>query len=324
MEVSYRELTSHDVREAARRLDGVAHRTPVMQSRSFDERTGVHGFFKCENLQRVGAFKFRGAYNRLVQLSPEQRRTGVVAHSSGNHAQAVAYAARLLEMPAVIVMPHDAPQSKVSATRDFGAEIIRYDRALGTAHRSATAAALAQERGAVVVPPFDDPHIIAGAGTAALELLDDERDLDAIVSPVGGGGLFSGTCLAAHGVNPKIELWGVEPQAGNDMQLSFEAGRVVQIPSPDTIADGLQTTAPSERTLGIIRKHARGIVTVTDDELKGAMKFVFERLKIVVEPSGAAAIAAVLFEKVSVRGKRVGMLVTGGNVDAARFSECIS
>jgi threonine dehydratase len=322
--ISHGELAFSDIREAARRLDGVAHRTPVVQSRSFDDRTGIHAYFKCENLQRIGAFKFRGAYNRLVQLSPAEREAGVVAHSSGNHAQAVAFAAKLLDIPATIIMPSDAPKSKMDATRDFGATIVPYERALGTAYRAELAAKICAEKGATLVPPFDDDAIIAGAGTAALELLEEVPNLDAIVCPVGGGGFFSGTCLAARGINPSIELWGVEPELGNDMQQSVAAGSIITIPPPATIADGLQTQMVSQRTLNIVRANADGIVTVSDEELKSAMRFAFERMKLVIEPSGAAAIAAALFDKVPLRGKRVGVMISGGNVDPDRFAAYLS
>lgn len=317
-------MTIDDIRAAARRLEGVAHRTPVVTSRSFDERAGTNAFFKCENLQRVGAFKFRGAYNRLAQLDERERAAGVVAHSSGNHAQGVALAAQLLGIPATIVMPEDAPASKLAATRGYGATIVSYDRAKGTAHRAALAEQIRTEKNATLVPPYDDDAIIAGAGTAALELLEDIPDLDVIVAPVGGGGLFSGTCLAAYGTRASIDLWGVEPSAGNDMQQSFERGEVVTVPTPDTIADGLQTTAPAARTLAIVREHAKGIVTVSDDEMRAAMRFVFERMKLVVEPSGAASIAAVLFGKIPLGGKRVGVIVSGGNVDAERYAALVS
>ena len=312
-----------DVREAAHRLDGVAHRTPVVRSQLFDERANVHAYFKCENLQRGGAFKFRGAYNRLSQLSESERVAGVVAHSSGNHAQGVALAAQLLEIPATIVMPSDAPTSKLAATRGYGAEIVTYDRDKGTAYRAALAARICDEKNATLVPPFDDDRIIAGAGTAAYELLSDEPDLDAIVTPVGGGGLFSGTCLAAHGLKPGLALWGVEPELGNDVQQSFNRGEIVSVPPPPTIADGLQTQFPSERTLSIIRAHANGIVTVSDDELREVMRFVFSRMKLVIEPSGAAAIAAVMFGKIPLAGKRVGILISGGNVDVERYASMI-
>lgn len=317
-------MTIDDVRAAARRLDGVAHRTPVARNTAFDERTGTTSFFKCENLQRVGAFKFRGAYNRLAQLNERERAAGVVAHSSGNHAQGVALAAKLLGIPATIVMPSDAPAAKLAATKGYGAEIVFYDRAQGTAHRAALAQKIRDEKNATLVPPYDDDAIIAGAGTAALELLDEVPDLDVIVAPVGGGGLLSGTCLAAHGTRSNIELWGVEPTAGNDMQQSFEKGEVVAVPPPDTIADGLQTTAPAQRTLAIVREHANGIVTVSDDEMREAMRFAFERMKLVVEPSGAASIAAVLFGKIPLAGKRVGIIISGGNVDAERYATLLA
>jgi threonine dehydratase len=316
-------VTFDNVRAAARCLDGVAYRTPVVRSHSFEDRTGTHAYFKCENLQRAGAFKFRGAYNRLSQLNDRERAAGVVAHSSGNHAQGVALAAQLLEIPATIVMPIDAPASKLAATKAYGAEIIMYEREKGTVYRAALAAQIRDEKNATLVPPFDDDGIIAGAGTAAFELLGDEPDLDAIVAPVGGGGLFSGTCLAGHGLKPSLELWGVEPETGNDVQRSFERGEIVSVPPPQTIADGLQTQAPSERTLSIIRAHANGIVTVSDDELREAMRFVFERMKLVVEPSGAASVAAVLFGKIPVAGKRVGIIISGGNIDADRYASLL-
>jgi threonine dehydratase len=313
-------VTIDEVRAAAKRLAGVAHRTPVVTSRTLDERTGANLFLKCENFQRMGAFKFRGAYNRLVQLDEQQRRGGVVAFSSGNHAQGVALAAKLLGIPAVIVMPEDAPSAKISATRGYGAEIVLYDRY--RSHRAEIAQGICDERGAILVPPFDDPHIIAGAGTAALELLEDVPDLDLIVTPVGGGGLLSGTSIAAHATNPEIEIYGVEPETGNDVQQSLERGEIVHIDVPRTIADGLQTQAPSELTFGIIREHARGIVTVSDAQLRDAMRFAFERLKIVLEPSGAAAVAAVMNAKIS--GKRIGVIISGGNVDAERFGSLLS
>jgi threonine dehydratase len=313
-------VTIDEVRAAAKRLAGVAHRTPVVTSRTLDERTGANLFLKCENFQRMGAFKFRGAYNRLVQLDEQQRRGGVVAFSSGNHAQGVALAAKLLGIPAVIVMPEDAPSAKISATRGYGAEIVLYDRY--RSHRAEIAQGICDERGAILVPPFDDPHIIAGAGTAALELLEDVPDLDLIVTPVGGGGLLSGTSIAAHATNPEIEIYGVEPETGNDVQQSLERGEIVHVDVPRTIADGLQTQAPSELTFGIIREHARGIVTVSDAQLRDAMRFAFERLKIVLEPSGAAAVAAVMNAKIS--GKRIGVIISGGNVDAERFGSLLS
>jgi threonine dehydratase len=322
MQIS-RTVSAEDVRAAARRLDGVAHRTPVVHSRTLDERTGATVFVKCENLQRGGAFKFRGAYNFLACLPPEQRARGVVAFSSGNHAQGVALAARLFGVAATIVMPTDAPAVKLEAVRGYGAEIVPYERA--TANRDAIAAQIASERGVRIVPPFDDERIVAGAGTAALELLEDIEDLDAIVVPVGGGGLISGTALITHDVNSEIAIYGVEPEAGDDFAQSLREGRRVSIPVPQTIADGLQTTGPGEVTFPIAREHVAGIVTVSDANLGDAMRFAFERMKIVIEPSGAAPLAALLQRRVpSVEGKRVGIIVSGGNVDARRYGELIA
>jgi threo-3-hydroxy-L-aspartate ammonia-lyase len=304
--------------EAAKRIAGVAHHTPVQTSRALNQRTGAELFFKCENFQRMGAFKFRGAYNRLVQLSPQERRAGVVAFSSGNHAQGVALAAQILGIPATIVMPRDAPASKLAATRGYGAEVVLYERS--EENRAVIAQGIARERGATIVPPYDDERIAAGAGTAALELLQDAGPLDAIVTPVGGAGLFAGCCLAAHGIDTKIDMWGVEPQAGNDVQQSLERGERVLIDVPKTIADGLQTQSPGEITFPIVQQHAKGIVTVSDEELVDAMRAYFERMKLVVEPSGAASLAAVLNERFPVRGRRIGIVISGGNVDASRYA----
>jgi threonine dehydratase len=315
-------VTIDDVRAAASRLKGVAHRTPVVTSRTLDERTGAQVFLKCENFQRMGAFKFRGAYNRIVQLDPQQRRGGVVAFSSGNHAQGVALASKLLGVPAVIVMPDDAPKAKIDATREYGAEIILYDRY--RSHRAEIAQKICDERGATLVPPFDDPEIIAGAGTAALELFEDVPDLDMFVAEVGGGGLLSGSSIAARAANPAAEIFGVEPEAGNDFQQSLQRNEIVHIDVPRTIADGLQTQAPGKLTFPIVSHYARGIVTVSDDELRETMRFVFERLRMVVEPSGGAALAAVMSGKIDVRGKRVGVIISGGNVDIQRFTELVS
>ncbi|HYL26830.1 MAG TPA: pyridoxal-phosphate dependent enzyme [Candidatus Nitrosotalea sp.] len=310
------------MRAAAARLLGVSHRTPVVTSRTLDERCGARLFVKCENMQRMGAFKFRGAYNFLSTLAPEQRRAGVVAFSSGNHAQGVALAARLLDIPATIVMPFDAPAVKAAATREYGAEIVHYERE--RSHREEIARGIAAERGATVVPPFDDPRIVAGAGTAALELLEDAGSLDAIVVPVGGGGLMSGTAIAAHGLDEATAIYGVEPQAGNDFAQSLARGERVTIGVPKTVADGLQTTAPGELTFAIAREHVRAVVTVSDDELRDAMRFFFERMKLVVEPSGAAALAALLHGRIpGVAGGRIGVIVSGGNIDAARFGDLI-
>ena len=302
-----------DVEAAAARLDGVAHRTPVFTSSTLDALAGGRVFLKAENLQRGGAFKFRGAYNTIAQLPPG---TGVAAFSSGNHAQAVALAASLLGATAVILMPEDAAPLKLAATRAYGAEVVTYDRY--TQDREALGRELAEERGLALVPPFDHPHVMAGQGTAALELLEDVPDLDALVTPVGGGGLLSGTAVAADG----RKVWGVEPEAGDDVRRSLEEGRRVAIDVPRTIADGLQTTAVGEAPFPVIRDRVAGIVTVSDDELVDAMRFLFERLKLVVEPSGAAGVAALLAGK--IEGDRIGVVLSGGNVGAERFAELLA
>jgi threonine dehydratase len=306
-------IAREDVLAAAARLDGVAHRTPVFTSRTLDELAGGRVFLKAENLQRGGAFKFRGAYNTIAQLPPG---TGIAAFSSGNHAQAVALAASLLGASAVILMPEDAAPAKLAATRGYGAEVVTYDRY--TEDREALGRELAAERGLELVPPFDHPHVMAGQGTAALELLEDVPDLDALVTPVGGGGLLSGTAVAADG----RKVWGVEPEAGDDVRRSLEEGRRVTIDVPRTIADGLQTTAVGEAPFAVIRERVAGIVTVSDDELVEAMRFLFERLKLVVEPSGAAGVAALLAGKIG--GDRVGVILSGGNVGAERFAELLA
>lgn len=315
-------MTIEDVRAAARRLDGIAHRTPVMTSRTLSGRVGGEIFLKCENFQRMGAFKFRGAYNRIVQLDGVQRRAGVVAFSSGNHAQGVALASKLLGVPAVIVMPEDAPKSKIAATQEYGAEVVFYDR--HRSHRAEIAQKICDERGAVLVPPFNDPDIIAGAGTAALELLEDVPELDTLITPVGGGGLLSGSAVAAHGSNAQIAMYGVEPEAGNDFRQSMQRNEIVHIDVPRTIADGLQTQAPGELTFATVRAHHGTILTVSDQELIEAMRFAFERMKIVIEPSGAAGLAAVMSGKLDASRKRIGIVVSGGNVDLERFAQLLS
>ncbi len=310
-----------DVRAAADRLRGVVHRTPVVTSSALDARTGARVALKCENLQRVGAFKIRGAYNAIAQLTDAERRAGVVAFSSGNHAQGVALAARLLGAPATIVMPEDAPAAKLAATRGYGAGVVTYDRA--RVNRAELAAGIAHERGATVIPPYDHPAIVAGAGTAALELVEDAGPFDALLVPLGGGGLLAGTCLTAAALVPAARVYGVEPKAGDDWVQSWRAGTIVSIPVPKTIADGQQTQAPGELTWPIVRSIASGVVTVSDDEIRAAMRFAFERLKLVVEPSGASALAALLHGRVDVQGARVGIIVSGGNVDPATFAQCI-
>jgi threonine dehydratase len=311
-----------DVRAAAERLRGIAHRTPVVTSATLDERTGARVYLKAENLQRVGAFKFRGAYNTIAQLSDEQKRAGVVAFSSGNHAQGVALAAKLLGVPATIVMPSDAPAAKLAATRGYGAEVVMYDRE--RMNRAELAASIAAERGARLVPPYDDPAIIAGQGTVALELIEDAAQLDVLLVPLGGGGLLAGCCLAASTMSPGVRIYGVEPEAGDDWVRSWDENRIVSIPVPKTIADGQQTQAPGELTWPIVRRLAAGIVTVTDDEIRAAMRFAFERLKLVVEPSGASALAALLFGKAKLRGGRIGVVVSGANVDPVTFAQSIT
>jgi threo-3-hydroxy-L-aspartate ammonia-lyase len=311
-----------DVRAAAERLRGITHRTPVVTSATLDARTGAHAFLKAENLQRIGAFKIRGAYNTIAQLDAERKRGGVVAFSSGNHAQGVALAAKLLGVPATIVMPADAPAAKLAATRGYGAEVVTYDRE--RMNRAELAASIAAERGATLVPPYDDPAIIAGQGTVALELIEDAGRLDVLLVPLGGGGLLAGSALAAAALSPGARVYGVEPQAGDDWVRSWREDRIVSIPVPKTIADGQQTQSPGTLTWPIVRALAAGVVTVSDDEIRAAMRFAFERLKLVVEPSGASALAAFLSSNVDVAGARVGVVISGGNVDPATFAACIS
>ncbi|MGI5460434.1 threo-3-hydroxy-L-aspartate ammonia-lyase [Streptomyces sp. CA-249302] len=312
-------VTLDDVREAAARLKGVAHRTPVLRSRTLDALVGAEVHLKCENFQRVGAFKFRGAYNAASRLTPEELSRGIAAYSSGNHAQAVALAARELGTSAVIVMPADAPRSKRAATEGYGAEIVTYDRY--TEDRVSVAETLAAERGLALIPPYEHPHVMAGQGTAALELLEEVGELDALVVPVGGGGLIAGSATAAKGLHPGIRVIGVEPEAGDDTKRSLEAGRRVSIPVPRTIADGQALHTPGELTFSVNRRLVDGIALVSDDEIRAAMRFAFERLKIVVEPSGATPLAALLAGRAGSLPRRIGVIVSGGNVDADRFAE---
>lgn len=311
-----------DVRAAAQRLRGVALRTPVVTARTLDERIGGRAFLKAESLQRMGAFKFRGAYNAIAQLDEQQRAAGVVAFSSGNHAQGIALAARLLDVPATIVMPEDAPAAKLAATRGYGATVVTYDRM--TMNRAELAASIAAERGAALLPPYDHPHVIAGQGTVALELIEEAGPLDVLLVPLGGGGLLAGCCLASAALSPGVQVYGVEPAAGDDWERSWDAGEIVEIPVPQTIADGQQTQAPGTLTWPIVRRLGAGVVTVTDDQIRAAMRFAFERLKLVLEPSGATALAALLEEKIDVQGARVGVVLSGGNVDPATFAACIT
>ncbi|MER6561210.1 pyridoxal-phosphate dependent enzyme [Streptomyces sp. NPDC001027] len=312
-------ITLDDVRDAAVRLKGVAHRTPVLRSRTLDRIVGAEVLLKCENFQRVGAFKFRGAYNAASRLTPEQLSRGVAAYSSGNHAQAVALAARELGAAAVIVMPEDAPRSKRAATEGYGAEIVTYDRYSGD--RVAIAEALAADRGLALIPPYEHPHVMAGQGTAALELMEETGELDALLAPVGGGGLIAGSATAVKGLRPGIRVVGVEPEAGDDTKRSLEAGRRVEIPVPRTIADGQALHTPGELTFSVNRRLVDAITLVSDDEIRAAMRFAFERLKIVVEPSGATPLAALLAGRVDDLPRRVGVIVSGGNIDAGRFAE---
>ncbi|MBI5304190.1 MAG: threo-3-hydroxy-L-aspartate ammonia-lyase [Chloroflexi bacterium] len=305
-------VTFTDVRAAAARLHGIANRTPVMTSRTFDALTARQVFFKCENFQRGGAFKFRGAYNRLAQLNDDAKKRGVVAFSSGNHAQGVALAAKLLGIPATIVMPDDAPPVKLAATRGYGAEVIVYDRLRES--REEIAKKLADERGVTLVPPFNDPHIIAGQGTAALELLEEIPDLDALVTPVGGGGLISGCAIAAKALRPAIQVFGVEALGADDAKQSLQRGEIVHIGPPTTIADGIRTQSVGTLTFAIMRELLNDIVIVSDDEILDAVRFVLTRMKIVAEPTGAVPIAAVMQNRIPANLKRVGVIISGGNI----------
>jgi threonine dehydratase len=308
-----------DVQAAARRLEGVAHRTPVFTSRTLDELVGARVHLKAESFQRGGAFKFRGAYNKLASLPPDVLARGVLAFSSGNHAQAVAIAARLLGTTATIVMPKDAPPAKLDATRGYGAEIVLYDR--WTESREEIGARLSEERSLALVKPYDDPLVMAGQGTTALELLDHVPDLDLLVIPLGGGGLIAGCATAAKELRPQIRVAGVEPATGDDTAQSLAAGERVRIDVPPTIADGLQATEPGELTFAVNRELVDEVVTVSDDEILAAMAFLFDRLKLVVEPSGAVGVAALLTAR--ARGERVGVVLSGGNVGVERFAELL-
>lgn len=316
-------ISFSDVEEAAGRLEGIAHRTPVLTSRTLDGRVGAAVFLKAENFQRGGAFKFRGAYNKVTSLSAADRAAGIVAYSSGNHAQAVALAASLHGVPATILMPADTPVSKMEATRGYGAEVVTYDRY--TEDRVALGEDLARDRGASLVPPYDDPMIIAGQGTAALELLEDTEGLDVLLVPVGGGGLIAGCATAAAALGPSTTVIGVEPEAGDDTRRSLEMGYRIGIEVPRTIADGLQGNIPGELTFPIVKRLVNGVVTVSDQQIVQAMILLHDRLKIVVEPSGAVGVAALLSGVVPVTsGQRIGVLISGGNVGSARFAELIA
>lgn len=310
-----------DVVAAAGRIAGHAHKTPVMTSRTLNAALGAEVFFKCENLQRMGAFKFRGAFNALSQFDAQQRKAGVVAFSSGNHAQAVALSAQLLGMPATIVMPHDAPVAKIEATRGYGGQVVIYNRY--TEDREQIGRDLAQQHGMTLIPPYDHPDVIAGQGTAAKELLEETGPLDAIFAPLGGGGLLSGTALAARALAPACRVYGVEPEAGNDGQQSLRSGAIVHIDTPKTIADGAQTQHLGQYTFAIIQRDVDDILTASDAQLVECMAFAAARMKLVIEPTGCLGLAAAQNLRTQLQGQRVGIIISGGNVDIARFNQLL-
>ena len=314
-------LSYADIEQAAERIRGAAHRTPILTSRTADQRSGAQLFFKCENFQRIGAFKFRGAYNALARFTEEQRRAGVVTFSSGNHAQAIALSASLLGIRSAIIMPHDAPALKVAATKGYGGEVIIYDRY--KEDREEIGRRLAQERGMTLIPPYDHPDVIAGQGTAAKELFDEVGQLDVLLVCLGGGGLLAGSALAARALSPNCKVIGVEPELGNDGQQSLRKGEVVHISVPDTIADGAKVTHVGDHNFSVIKRDVDDIVTVSDAQLVDAMKFFAERMKMIVEPTGCLGAAAALNGVVPVHGKKVGILISGGNVDLAAFARFV-
>lgn len=315
--------TYEDVVSAAQTLDLVAHRTPVLSSRVLNETLGAEVFFKCESFQRTGAFKFRGAYNALANMSRSQQKAGVVAYSSGNHAQAIALSGRLLGIATTIVMPHDAPAAKREATRGYGARIVMYDRY--TEKRDEIAAELARQEGLAVVPPFNHPDVIAGQGTAGKELFESVGDLDALLVCLGGGGLLSGCALAAKALSPSCLVYGVEPEAGNDAQLSFRGGKIVTIDPPRTLADGAATTAIGDLTFGVMRQTVKDVLTVTDAEIIQTMRWFAQRMKLVVEPTGCLAAAAVMQNRLPIEpGMRIGVLISGGNVDLSAYGQLLA
>ncbi len=314
-------ISYEDVLGAAGRIEGVAHRTPILSSSTADALTGAKLFFKAENLQRMGAFKFRGGYNSLAQFTPDQKAGGVIAFSSGNHAQAIALSAKLLGMRAVIIMPEDAPAIKVAATRGYGAEVVLYDRY--TEDREEIGRRLAAEQGLTLIPPYDHPHVMAGQGTAVLELIQDAGFFDILFVPLGGGGLLSGSAVVARRLSPGCRIVGVEPEAGNDGQRSLAEGKIVHIDTPRTIADGAQTQHLGNYTFPVLRELVDEVVTVSDAELVEAMKFFAGRMKMLVEPTGCLGAAAAFSGRVDVAGKKVGIVLSGGNVDLARFAELV-
>lgn len=314
-------ISYDDIAQAHARIADAAHLTPVMTSRTANEISGAQLFFKCENFQRMGAFKFRGAYNAIAQFSAQQKARGVVAFSSGNHAQGIALAAQLMQVKAVIVMPNDAPAVKVAATRGYGAEVVQYDRY--TEDREAIAKRLAEERGLTLIPPYDHPHIMAGQGTLVKELMEETGPLDFLLAPLGGGGLLSGCAVAAKALSPDCKVIGVEPEAGNDGQRSLRSGSIVHIDTPVTIADGAQTQHLGQLTFPVLQAKVDDIVTASDAELVETMKFFAGRMKMLVEPTGCLAAAAAFGKQLDLRGKRVGVVVSGGNVDLLRFAELV-
>jgi threonine dehydratase len=312
-------VTYEDVQDAHERLQGVAHRTPVFTSRTLNEICCNEVLLKCENFQRMGAFKFRGAYNALAQLSPEQKYKGVITFSSGNHAQAVALAGKLLGIKTVIVMPKDAPKVKLEATRGYGAEVILYDP--DEAEREVLARQLMEERGLTLIPPFDHPHVIAGQGTAAKELFEDVGQLDYLFVPCGGGGLLSGSLLSAQALSPQCKVYGVEPEAGDDGVRSFRTGVLQRVENPQTIADGARTPSLGVLTFAMIKELAAGMLTASDEELVRTMRFLWERMKIIVEPTGVLGLAPLFHGRLDLEGKRIGVILSGGNVDLQRACE---
>ena len=314
--------TFADVLNAAKRLEGVANKTPVLQSSTLNAQMQAQVFIKCENFQRMGAFKFRGGFNALSKLSESQKQAGVVAYSSGNHAQAVALSARILNIPNTIFMPHDAAPSKLAATQDYGAEVIGYDRYSEDA--SALAMQLAREQGKTFIPPFDHPDVLSGQGTAALELFEEVGQLDALFVCLGGGGLLSGSALAAKAKSPQCKIYGVEPESGNDVQQSFRKGERVRIQTPVTIADGAQTPMVGVITFELIKALVDNIYTVSDEQLIEVMRFYAERMKMIVEPTGCLSLAAALQARDTLKGQRVGVIISGGNIDMARFAQLLT
>lgn len=313
--------TFDDVIHASNRITPFINKTPILSSRYLNKILGVNFFFKCENFQRTGAFKFRGAMNSLSQFSEAQKKAGVVVYSSGNHAQAIALAAKILGIPATIIMPHDAPAAKVAATKNYGGNIVIYNRY--TEDRELIGKQIAEEQGLTLIPPYNHPHVIAGQGTAAKELFEETGRLDALFVPLGGGGLLSGSSLSARALSPNCKIYGVEPGAGNDGQQSFRSGKIVHIETPKTIADGAQTQHLGDYTFSLIQQNVDDILTATDEELVTVMRFFAERMKIVVEPTGCLGLAAARAIKDELQGKNVGIIVSGGNIDLERYSQLL-